>query len=353
MTILIRAKAPLRVSFAGGGTDVSPFVEREGGCVVNATINRFAHGTLRARAGSQVTIRALDFGVSVEYDSRELTEYDGRFDLAKAAISRLCSGEAVGMDLFLHSDVPPGSGLGSSSTLLVTLVALLREYQHLALTKYQIADLAYQIERVDLGIKGGYQDQYAAAFGGFNFIEFTATGVKVTPLDLSPSTLNELEANLLLAYTGAPRLSSHIIEDQVARYESGQADTARSLRELKQLAGEMRDVLLAGDLGGFGELLNVEWATKQRLSPKIGTTHLREIYESAREDGALGGKVVGAGGGGFMLLYCPFDRKHRVAEGLRTQGCVVTDMAFCKEGVQTWTVETERMSGWADGRMSG
>ncbi len=338
MTVLIRAKAPLRVSFAGGGTDVSPFVEREGGCVVSATINRYAHGTLRARTGSQVSIQALDFGVSVEYDSRELTQFDGRFDLAKAAIQRMCPGETVGLDLFLHSDVPPGSGLGSSSTLLVTLVSLLKEFRRLDLTPHQIAELAYQIERIDLGIRGGYQDQYAAAFGGFNFIEFTAAGVAVHPLDLPAGTINELESNFLLAYTGAPRLSSNIIEDQVSRYESGEGESVRSLRELKRMAVELRDALCAGALHDFGALLHAEWETKQRLSPKIGTGHLREIYEAARENGALGGKAVGAGGGGFMLLYCPFDRKHRIAEQLRSKGCTVSDLAFSTGGAQTWTV---------------
>ena len=337
MTHLIRAKAPLRVSFAGGGTDVSPFVEREGGCVVSATIDRYAHGTLRVRPGTHVTIQSLDFGVSVEYDSRDLTQYDGTFDLAKAAISRMCPGEPVGLELFLHSDVPPGSGLGSSSTLVVTLVALLKEYRQIELTRDQIAHLAYEIERVDLKIQGGYQDQFAAAFGGFNFIEFSRDGVKVTPLNLPAGTINELQANLLLAYTGAPRLSSHIIEDQVSRYESG--DSLSSLRELKRLALEARDALVSGQLRDFGKLLHVEWETKQRLSPKIGTGHLADIYAAARERGALGGKAVGAGGGGFMLLYCPFDRKHRVGERLRELGCTVTDLAFSHEGVETWTVD--------------
>ena len=162
--------------------------------------------------------------------------------------------------------------------------------------------------------------------------------VAVRPLGLPPGTINELEANLLLAYTGAPRLSSHIIEDQVSRYESGEGASVQSLRALKALAIEMRDALVAGQLSGFGELLHVEWETKQRLSPKIGTTHLAEIYQAARDLGALGGKAVGAGGGGFMLLYCPFDRKHKIGERLRERGCVVSDLAFSQDGVETWTV---------------
>ena len=336
--VLIRAKAPLRVSFAGGGTDVSPFVEREGGCVVSATINRYAHGTLRPRPAPQVTIQSLDFGTSVEYDSRDFTQYDGKFDLAKAAIRRLCPGEAVGLDLFLHSDVPPGSGLGSSSTLMVTLVALLKEYRGQPLDRHRIAELAYEIEREDLGIRGGYQDQYAAAFGGFNYIEFTARGVEVSPLDLPAGVINELESGFLLAYTGAPRMSSHIIEDQVSRYERGEDASVHGLRRVKAIALEMRDALIAGKTQDFGELLHVEWEAKQQLSPKIGTHHLAEIYAAAREAGAVGGKAAGAGGGGFMLLFCPFDRKHSIAERVRDLGCVVSDLAFTQDGVQTWTV---------------
>ncbi len=335
--LLIRAKAPLRVSFAGGGTDVSPFMDREGGCVVSATINRYAHGTLRPRPAPQVAITSLDFGTSVEYDSRDLAQYDGKFDLAKAAISRLCPGEAVGLELFLHSDVPPGSGLGSSSTLMVTLVALLNEYRQLGLDRHRLAELAYQIERVDLKIRGGYQDQYAAAFGGFNYIEFAASGVTVHPLALPPGVLNELEAGLLLAYTGAPRMSSHIIEDQVGRYERGEAQSVESLRRLKGLAVEIRDALADGRVRDFADLLHEEWVTKQQLSPKIGTEHLGEIYRAARAEGAIGGKAAGAGGGGFMLLFCPFDRKHGVARRLQGLGCVVSDLAFSRDGVQTWT----------------
>ncbi len=340
MTIpLLRAKAPLRVSFAGGGTDVSPFVEREGGCVVSATINRYVHGTLRARPAPSVSIQALDFGTSVEYDSRELTRYDGNFDLVKAAIARMCPGEPVGLELFLHADVPPGSGLGSSSSLVVTLVALLKEFRGLRLSKHEIAEMAYQIERVEMGIRGGYQDQYAAAFGGFNFIEFSSEGVRVSPLNLASDTVNELEANLLLAYTGAPRLSSNIIEDQVSRYERSEQASIRSLRQLKALAVEVRDALLAGRLQDFGELLHAEWQTKQQLSPRIGTGRLNEVYDAARASGALGGKGAGAGGGGFVVVYCPFDRRHRIAEQLRAMGCAVFDMAFSGEGVQTWTVD--------------
>lgn len=335
---LVRAKAPLRVSFAGGGTDVSPFVEREGGCVLSATINRYAHGTLRSRNHSQVNIQALDFGTSVDYDISDVPAYDGKLDLVKAAIKVMMPGASEGLDLYLQSDVPPGSGLGSSSTVVVTMVALLAEHAKRTLTDYEIAELAYRIEREELGIKGGYQDQYAAAFGGFNFIEFEGGRATVNPLRIKGDVVNELEANMLLAYAGAPRFSSRIIEDQVGRYERGEVDSLEGLRRIKELAVEMKGALLRGHLDEFAVLLHEEWLAKKRLSDRISTPHLDALYEAARQEGALGGKVAGAGGGGFLMLYCPFDRKHRIAQRLRDMDCSTTDFAFTRKGVQTWTV---------------
>jgi D-glycero-alpha-D-manno-heptose-7-phosphate kinase len=335
---LIRAKAPLRLSFAGGGTDVSPFVEREGGCVLSATINRYAQGTLRPRDDRQVRIQALDFGVSVDYDITEVPRYDGKLDLAKAAIKTMLPGAPAGFDLFMHSDVPPGSGLGSSSAVVVALVALLAEHANLPLTDCEIADLAYRIERSELKIRGGYQDQYSAAFGGFNFIEFADGRVTVNPLRVKAATVSELELNLLLAYAGAPRFSSHIIADQVGRYERGERDSLTGLRRIKELAILMKTALLRGRLNEFAELLHEEWLAKKQLSDKISTPHIEELYEVARKEGALGGKVAGAGGGGFVMLYCPFDRKHRIAHRLRELGCSIADFSFTKAGVQTWIV---------------
>ena len=335
---MIRAKAPLRLSFGGGGTDVSPFKEREGGCVLSATINRYTHGTLRARGDSQVRIEALDFGTSVDYDIREVPSYDGKLDLAKAAIKVMLADAVAGFDLFLHSDVPPGSGLGSSSAVVVTLVALLAQHAKLKLTDYEIAELAYRIERHELGIRGGYQDQYAAAFGGFNFIEFSGNRVTVNPLRVHPDSVSELELNLLLGYAGAPRFSSHIIEDQVGRYERGEQASVQSLRRLKELAIQMKAALLQGRLTEFAQLLHEEWMAKKQLSDRISTPYVEALYEAARNAGALGGKVAGAGGGGFMMLYCPFDKKPAIARCLRDLGCTIFDFSFTEAGVRTWMV---------------
>jgi D-glycero-alpha-D-manno-heptose-7-phosphate kinase len=337
--MLIRAKAPLRISFAGGGTDVPPFPQREGGCVLSATVNRYAYGSLLPRPDRQVCIHSLDFGVSVEYDPEDKLVYDGKLDLAKATIARVKGKEPAGFDLYLHSDVPPGSGLGSSSAMMVTLVGLLKELHNLPLTDYEVADLAYVIERKELGIHGGIQDQYAAAFGGFNYIEFLADRVVVNPLKISADVLNELQYNLLLCYTGTARLSAHIIEDQVRRYEKSEYATLQALRELKALTAEMKNALLRRQLDHFGELLHHEWECKKRLSGKISNPHLDGLYAAARAAGAIGGKITGAGGGGFMMLYCGFNSRRKVAEAMKEMGCTLADVGFEPAGLQTWRVQ--------------
>jgi len=188
--MFIRAKAPLRISLAGGGTDVPPFPQLEGGCVLSTTINRYAYGTLQPRRDGNICVHSLDFGVSVTYDLQDKLTYDGKLDLVKAAIRKLVATEHRGFDLLLHSDAPPGSGLGASSAMMVALVGLLKEFVHLPLTDYEIADLACVIEREELGIQGGLQDQYAATFGGFNYIEFLPDRVIVNPLKISLDVIN-------------------------------------------------------------------------------------------------------------------------------------------------------------------
>lgn len=337
--MLIRAKAPLRISFAGGGTDVPPYPEKEGGCVLNATINKYAYGTLRLRKDEQIGIESLDFGISVNYDVKEDLVYDGKLDLVKAAIKKLGGQDSAGFDLFLHSDAPPGTGLGSSSTVMVALVGLLKEFKNMPLTDYEIANLAYIIERKELGIKGGLQDQYAATFGGFNFIEFLKDRVIVNPLKISQDVINELEHNLLLCYTGRTRLSAKIIDDQVGRYERGEEETLKGMRKLKEIATEMKNALLQRKLNEFGELLHHAWENKKRMSNKITSPEIEEMYEEARKAGALGGKITGAGGGGYILLYCRFEKKHKVAERLKEIGGTITDFAFDPYGLQTWRVD--------------
>jgi D-glycero-alpha-D-manno-heptose-7-phosphate kinase len=334
--VLIRAKAPLRISFAGGGTDVPPFPEQEGGLVLNATINRYAYGTLRARDDNSITIDSHDFGTSAEFGINEPMIFDGKLDLAKAAVRKFAGRDSRGFDLMLHSNAPPGSGLGSSSTMMVALIGLLKEFRSLSLSDYDLAELAHTIERRELGIAGGVQDQYAATFGGFNFLEIYADRVIVNPLRISPDVILELEHNLLLCYTGQTRQSDHIIDDQTERVRQGNEDAMGGLRAQKELAVEMKNALLQGRLADFGDLLDTAWQAKKRMSTRISNPRIDELYDEARKAGALGGKVTGAGGGGYILLYTRYDRKHRVAERLVELGASVEEFAFEEKGLRTW-----------------
>ena len=335
--MLFRAKAPVRVSFAGGGTDVPPFPAQEGGLVLSATINKYAYGTLRPRADRQIRITSADLRMTLEYQADDPMHFDGNLDLVKAAIRNL-GGREDGYDLFLRSSAPPGSGLGSSSTLTVALIGLLKAYHRLPVTDYEIADLAYRVERHDLGIKGGLQDQYAATFGGFNFIEFADEHVIVNPLRIGSDTINELEHNMLLCFTGKTRVSDRIIDDQTERYRGGDAKTLEGLRMQKELAVEMKKALLQNRVSEFGSLLGHAWEYKRRMSDHISTPFIDEAYEEACRHGALGGKVTGAGGGGYMLFYCEFERRHEVAEALTRMGVTVGELAFEPHGLATWSV---------------
>ena len=342
MSTLIRAKAPLRISFAGGGTDVPPFPEREGGLVLNATINRYAYGSLLPRADDQIKIESADFRIATSFSAHAPPVFDGQLDLAKAAIAKVGNGgDGRGFDLFLHSNAPPGSGLGSSSAMVVALIGLLGEFRNLPLTDYDVAELAIRIERLDLGIKGGLQDQYAATFGGFNFIELGADRVVVNPLRIRPDIMLELEHNTLLAFTGQTRSADHIIDDQTNRFERSEDEALQGLREQKALAIDMKDALLKRRLNEFGGLLDDAWHAKKRMSDRISTPRIDEMYDEARRGGALGGKVTGAGGGGFMLFYCDYRSKHKVAERLELMGAKVDEFAFEHEGLRTWRAAHE------------
>ncbi len=337
--MIIRSRAPLRVSFAGGGTDVEPYLSERGGAVLSTTIDKYAYASLRTRDGRQITVHSLDYDVVAKYNLAEPLPLGGKIDLVEATIRRLKPKDSVqGLDVYLHSDAPPGSGLGSSSTVVVALIGLFKHWQHLHLTNYEIADLAYQIERVDLGIKGGKQDQYAATFGGFNFIEFYHATTIVNPVRVSADVLNELHYNLLLCYTGKTRLSARIIDTQVARYVQRKEEVIQAMDELKHIAIALKNALLQGRLNDFGALLHQAWMNKKKMAAQISDPSIDELYEAARREGALGGKITGAGGGGYMFFYCPFDRKHIVAERLEGLGAQVVGFDFDFDGLQTWEV---------------
>jgi D-glycero-alpha-D-manno-heptose-7-phosphate kinase len=334
---VLRARAPLRISFGGGGTDVPPFVTERGGHVLNATIDRYAYATLVPNDIGRVVLRSLDYGDEVSYGVDDpVPELDFQMDLAKGVIRRL-GVAGRGFTLFTHADCPPGSGLGASSTMMVALVGVFDRWLGLGLGRYETAQLAHDIERDDLAIGGGRQDHFAAVFGGFNFIEFGADATLVNPLRLPPEWVSELEYSLVLAYTGKSRLSSTIIEDQARNFAEGAPDAIAAMEETKLAATEMKRLLLTGQFRAFGEALDRAWQTKKRMSGQISTGPIDAVYDAARAAGALGGKVSGAGGGGFMFFFTDFDRRHAVEAALTAAGADVVHFGFSDAGLQTWT----------------
>ncbi len=343
---MIRSKAPLRISFAGGGTDVSPYPEEKGGAVLNCTIDRFAYATLESipDAAGKVAVESLDYNVTANYEKpSDFLEATGELDLVKAALRVLRrpangGGESDSLKLFLHSDAPPGTGLGSSSTMVVALVGAFQRYLRQAWTSYEVAELAYEIERREFGMKGGRQDMYAAAFGGFNFMEFGAQRTIVNPLKIQPDVVNELAYRLLLCYTGTSHYSNDIIERQQQSYVEKRGDTVNAMDATKQLALDMKNELLRGNLDEMGRLLDEGWQVKKRFTDGITNPRIDAFYDRAREAGALGGKLVGAGGGGYLLLFCDFARRAKVQKAVQAAGGRVEDFSLEPEGLQTWSV---------------
>lgn len=337
---ILRARAPLRLSFCGGGTDVPPYPAEHGGVVLSATINQYAWASLRPRRDSRLSINSLDYDMVAKYDHPRRVRFDGNLDLIKAVVRAMKVRR--GCDLWVHSDAPPGSGLGSSSTLVVALIGALARWLGQPLTSYELAETAYRIERVDLGLAGGMQDQYAAAFGGFNYIEFGRESTVVNPLRVHADVLRELEYRLLLCYMGQTRQSARIIERQTASYREGRRPVVEALHDLKRQTIDMKQALLLGDVDALGGLLHEAWEKKKKLDPGISTERVDRLYRLARREGALGGKMPGAGGGGYFLFLTRFGRKHRVAAALERHGGQVVPFQFERSGLQTWTAARAR-----------
>ena len=337
--MVIRGRAPLRVSFGGGGTDVEPFCVNQGGAIIGSTINKYAYCSIVPRDDEEIIVHSLDFDMTVKYNTRENYVYDGKLDLVKAALKGMDIRQ--GCEVYLQCDAPPGSGLGTSSTVMVAMLAAMARWKGVEMDAYRLADLADEVERADLKIAGGYQDQYAATFGGFNFIEFHGrNNVVVNPLRIKKDIIHELQYNLLLCYTGNIHISANIIKDQVQNYEK--KDGFEAMCEVKALAYAMKDELLKGNLHSFGKLLNYGWESKKRMSSKITNPQVDALYNEAMAAGALGGKLLGAGGGGYLLMYCPYNLRHKVAARLEAAGGQLTDWCFELRGAQSWISDEDR-----------
>jgi len=334
---VVRSRAPLRISFCGGGTDVPPYPEQFGGCVLSCGIDKYAFVSLRARNDETIRVHSSDLNRVAEFRSGA-PALDGTIDLAQTIFNRFGTHS---LDCYMSTDAPPGSGLGSSSAMIVALIAALARRGGRQLTDYEMAELAYSVERTDLNIQGGMQDQYAATFGGFNFIEFTREGVLVNPLRISEDGLNELHCHLLLCYTGGTRVSSNILREQTANVVSHKPDVMDSLAELKQLTYDLKRALLQGRFAEFAEILDRAWHLKKRLASGISNGAIDELYDIAKRAGAIGGKLLGAGGGGFLLIFAPFARRDRVRERLEHAGGNVVEFQFDPRGVRTWLAASD------------
>ena len=340
--LVYRAKAPLRISFCGGGTDVSPYPEERGGVVLSGTIDKYAHASIRPIDAPVLRVTSLDFDLTEEHPLGAPLELRGELALVLGVAESFQREGSFpsGCEVFLHADAPPGSGLGSSSTMVTTLVGAFSEWLRRPLTPYEIAERTYQIERIDLAFAGGRQDQYAATFGGFNFIEFFADHTVVNPLRLRRSTQNELEYALLLCFTGRTRASAHIVENQARNFVERKEPVVRALDEMKRIAVEMKGLLLRDRIEDFGRLLHDAWLHKKNLDAAITNPHIDELYAAARDAGAIGGKILGAGGGGYLLVLVPFERRRHAEEALRALAGEIQSFAFEDRGLQTWTART-------------
>ncbi|NUM81950.1 dehydrogenase [bacterium] len=340
--MLIRAKAPLRLGLAGGGTDVSPYSDVYGGAILNATISMYSYATIRPRDDGKVVFHSIDRNERVELDTAKSFSIDGSFDLFKGLYNRLVrefTKEPLSFELSTYVDAPAGSGLGTSSTLVVTMLGAFTEWLRLPLGEYDMAHLAFEIERKDLSMAGGKQDQYAATFGGFNFMEFYADDkVIVNPLRVRLEYINEIEINLLLYYTGTSRLSHKIIEAQKKNVENHKEKSIDAMHKLREQAVMMKEAILKGHIHTIGEILDFGWQYKKQMANEISNPVIDEIYETAIKAGATGGKISGAGGGGFMMFYCPNNSRYQVIEALKNFGGEFRRYQFTKHGMTTWRV---------------
>jgi D-glycero-alpha-D-manno-heptose-7-phosphate kinase len=341
MNVSIRARAPLRLGLAGGGTDVSPYCDLFGGAVLNATIDRYAHCTIEPRDDGKVTIEAMDLGVRESLESEPFLTPTGPLQLHKSVYNRIVKerhdGKPLSFSLTTWSDAPPGSGLGASSTLVVAMVAAFAEWLHVPLGEYDIAHCAFVVERIDLGLAGGKQDQYAAAFGGVNLVEFYAEDrVIVNPLRVKDWILHELEESLVLYFTGVSRESARIIDEQISNTRSRFESSVEAMHAMKADVGRMKEAILLGNVRHFAEILGSSWLAKKKLAQGISNDHIEQITQCALAAGAISGKVSGAGGGGYMMFVVPPRQRLKLIAALSRNGGEVMDFHFTKEGVATW-----------------
>lgn len=340
--MIIRSKAPLRLGLAGGGTDVSPYADLHGGSILNATINMFAYTTIIPKNDGKIHLEAQDINAFEDLEATTYLEPTGTLALLKGVYNRMVKDfikKPLSFEMYTSVDAPPGSGLGSSSTLVVSIIGAFAEWCNIPLGEYDIAHLAYEIERIDLGLNGGRQDQYAATFGGFNFMEFYAKDkVIVNPLRIKQKYAAELENNLVLFYMGTNRESAGIIDQQTANISKNNIDAIEATHRLKNQSVKMKEVILMGNMNAIGEVMHYGWESKKMMASGITNPEIDAIYETAMQNGATGGKISGAGGGGFFFFYCPSVSRMGLITSLEKFGVKPQNYSFTKTGLYTYTL---------------
>ena len=342
--MIYRSKAPLRIGLAGGGTDVSPYSDLYGGAILNATVSLYAYANIEPLKEKTIVLNAIDQKLEERFGSNDELVINGTMDLLKGVYNRIQKLYEIplsGFRLSTFVDAPAGSGLGTSSTLVVAIIGAFVEMLRLPLGEYDVAHLAYEIERNELKMAGGRQDQYAATFGGVNFMEFYADDkVIVNPLRIKQQYLYELENNLLLYYTSTSRESAKIIEKQNKNVHEKKESSIEAMHQLKNQAQRMKEALLKGRLHEIGEILDFGFQQKRQMAEGISNSLMEDIYEDAKKAGATGGKISGAGGGGFMIFYCPGTSKYKVIEKLEKFGGYCKTYQFVDHGMTSWNSDS-------------
>ncbi len=336
--MIIRSKAPFRISFGGGGTDMPPYCTEHGGCVISTTIDRHVYVSVEPRDDEKVRVFSINYNKEIFFDVGD-KDYTGDFELFKGVINVLNIND--GFNITVYSDLPAGSGMGGSSSLCVALIGAFNELYNFKLNKHEIASKACDIERVELKQKGGYQDQFAAAYGGFNFIEFS-NGIKVSPIKTSEEMINELQYRLILCYVGGSHFSSNIQDEVLKGYKFEKKSFMEAMQDLKDVAYSMRKIIESKDisqLNKFGEFLHKGWLAKKSLSSKISNKNIENFYLTSRKYGVLGGKLLGAGGGGHLLLFSNPEKKYNVIKELEKIGGKIVNFHFNPKGLEVWKLK--------------
>jgi len=347
--MIIRSKAPLRLGFAGGGSDVSPYSDMYGGLILNATISLYAYCIIEETNDHHITIDAYDTAYHKSFALKNSLKIDGEASLLKGVYNRVSNDFGVnttGFKITTYNDAPAGSGLGTSSTMVVSILKAFVEWQGLSLGDYEIARLAYEIERLDLGLSGGKQDQYAAAFGGFNYMEFLQNDmVIVNPLKVKRWVIDELESSIVLFFTGKSRSSAAIIEEQRKNTQTGNYQLIEAMHRIKQYAVDMKLAVLNGDMQKFATVLGQSWEDKKKIAGPITNPIIEKAFEVATRAGAKAGKVSGAGGGGFIMFFVEPTKKKKVLEALKSIDGFTMPFNFTDGGAHGWKIyDTDKVS---------